>query len=604
MKVDFFALPLEASGNDKPVKLESMQSLQVGFKISDSESGYGVSDLHPAGWIFPRGKGQKRPDNEQCRESIKKFARGGVSVKTEGDLNNYYLLTINEDNTIAILNPSINLATSNLLALIPLKGKVGQWLFDQLEGRVYVSLPEDDKVAVVDVFSRKLVDYIKTGKQPGQIEKHGNHIFVANGGGGTVSVIDSRKAKLVQTLRLGKKTLTLVSDKKSNLMFAIDSIEGKVTVVSTLSLKKLKSFPIRVKGKIRSAYSALSQALYIVNSETGEMKVYLHENGAELASHSIKPGIRNVKASPDGRFVFVLNERENTVEVMDASSNQVVHKFKTWEGPYHIDFSSNFAYLRYKGNPNISLIQLSALKESSSAPFADVQMGTEGPGAFADMAEVSPLAIMPEGGGAMVVNPTDKVVYYYMESGMLAPYNSFKTYTASPLGVAIYDHSLKEEGEPGVYTTSARFPHGGYYDAYFYLPAPQVTACFELFLEGPSEIEKKEKYPGRFVAQSKKGTYAPRSPEKIRFKLLDSKTSKPIDTVNDVRILGFAPKGFWQSRKWAKSIGNGIYEAEFIFPKEGQYNFLVESPGMGIPFDSKSLMTIEVEAHKKAETKK
>jgi YVTN family beta-propeller protein len=597
VRVDFFIDPLATPDSEEAI-VKSGEALGVGFKITDGQSDYGVSDLHPQGWMYKRPSGQERPDDETCLENIKKFARGGVSVEAEGDLNNYFLLTLNADNSISILNPSINVATSNLLALIKLDGKVGDWFFDEPEGRIYVTMPEDNKVAVVDVFSRKLDRYIKVGKVPGQITdtQGGRYIFVVNNGIGTISVIDRQKVEVVRNIRIGKGKLEIEFDAESKFLFVADSNAGTVTVFNTLTLKKTNTVSVGKSKKIEMAYSSLSQALYLADVATGTVDIYHHKDGRKLKTIQMKPGIRQIRTSPKGRFVFVLNEKESSVGVIDTASNKISHSFNTWEKPYQVEFSDTFAYLRYKENSNISLVQLSALKQSGSPPFANVQMGVEGPGKFADLSDVSSIAIMPEGGGAMVVNPKDKMVYYYMESGMLAPSNSFKTYTDSPLGILIYDHSLQETTTAGTYSTTARFSQGGMYDVYFYLSSPRVTTCFEVKIEGPSNEKQVRKVPGKFISQFKDVMFLPGAESKVRFKLLGTENSKPINDLKDVRFLSFSKSSSWQVRQWAKPLGDGVYEADFTFPVEGDYHMLVECPSLGMLFKDTGYVLAKVAA--------
>lgn len=585
LHVEFLARPED---KDAGFTVKTNKSIRLGFRMTDSQSGYGISDLHPAGWVFRRSEGKPRPDPETCESDIKKFARGGLSVGvgTEGNLNNYYIITLNQDNSVAILNPSVNLATSNLLALIPLEGKTKKWYFDEQYGRIYVTMPEDDQVAVVDMFARKLESHIKVGSRPAEIAlvPDSQYILIGNDRSGTVSFIDRAQRKMTRNVRVGTGPLSFAFDPLLHLIFVVSAKEGRITIIDSLSLKKVKTLSIE-PGDIRFAYSPLSQALYVAYRKNGTLKILFRKDGKELKTLQGASGISKLRVTPDGRFVFVINESKNIVEVIDASTNRVAHHFNTWDQPYHVEFSDTFAYIRYKGSPNVSLIQLSALADSKAPPFADVPLGIQGPGKLADELDDSPIAIFPEGGGALVVDPLDKTIYFYMESGMLAPSNSFKTYTAPPLGVFIYDHRLRESATAGLYETTTRFEQGGTYNVYFLLPSPLVATCFELKVEGPYNKKEKKGPPGMFLSLFKEAEFCTETVSKVRFKLLSTKTRKPMLEVKGVRVFSFLKSGFWQVRKWAKSIGDGIYEAEFVFPKAGKYHVLVEAPGLGIRFE-------------------
>ncbi|MFQ5672511.1 MAG: hypothetical protein ACE5G9_05400 [Nitrospinales bacterium] len=569
--------------------------------MTDSQSGRGISNLRPAGWIYPRARGKGRPDQETCEHDIKKFARGGVSVQAEGNLNNYYILTLNQDNSVAVLNPSVKLATSNLLALIPLGGNAKQWLFD--EQRVYVTMPDDNRVAVVDIFSHTLEGYIKVGRGPAAIHlvPDSDYILVGNDGSGTVSAIDRSKRQMVKNIRVGSGPLAFAFDPARRLIFVVASGEGRITVIDAPGLQKIRTFSI-APGDIRFAYSPLNRALYVAYRVTGELIVLFHEDGREMKTLRLSPGIQQLKVTPDGRFLFVVSETEDSLEIIDTAVNQPVHRFKTWGRPYHVEFSRTFAYLRYKDSPNVGLIQLSALAGRKAPPFADIPMGLRGPGELADRTGASPIAILPQGGKALVVDPSDKVIYFYMESGMLAPSNSFKSYTAPPLGLLVYDHRLNESATAGHYHTTTRFAEGGMYDVYFLMASPRVATCFELKVEG-APGEKKETNPQRvFLSLLKDGVFCAGDISRVQFKLLSAKTREPATNVRNVRVLSFLQNGTWQARRWAKPIGQGLFMVEFVFPRAGKYHILVESPELGIRFDDAGYAFANVQHSRRQKT--
>jgi len=76
--------------------------------------------------------------------------------------------------------------------------------------RVYVSLRDENKVAVIDTATRKVIARIEVGPAPIQVHAtpDGRLIFVANQGteakpNDTVSVIDVASGKVIKTIRTG-----------------------------------------------------------------------------------------------------------------------------------------------------------------------------------------------------------------------------------------------------------------------------------------------------------------------------------------------------------------------------------------------------------------
>lgn len=582
--VEFFVKPHKTKGNTDPA-LKAGKPLKVGFRIEDKDSGYGISDLHPAAWIAKRDPSASKPNQETCKRGIKKFIKGGITNEAYGDLNNFYIISLNADNTVAIFNPLINLATSNLLALIPLKGKAAAWVFDKEAGNIYVTLPERGEVAVVDINARAVDRYIKVGKNPRQISQQpdGRYIWVGNEDSGTVSAIDRVTRSVSKTFETGKGALNFSFDPKRKWTFISSDDSGKITIVDSKDFKTINSLSVG-KGSYLITYSALSESLYAAEKNSGMVTILYPETGKVAKTLKMPPGVTTLKTTPDGRHVLALHESRNTIAAIDSSDNKIVHVITTLEKPDQIHFSPNFAYIHHAGNIHVSILQLTALAKAGAPPVADVPIGVELPEKVHGLPGVSLLDITPDEGGALIANPADNTVYLYNESGMLAPSNSFKTYTSPPLGLFIYDHSLVESSTPGEYSTSLQVSDGGIYDVFFLLSTPLVTTCFELDIKGKLGIQQTKLRELSFVNLIEEKTLRSGVLSKIRFHLKDKDTSKTLSDIADIRILAMNQFGSWQARQKAVSVGNGVYEVQFIFPKKGPYRLMLESPSLGIEF--------------------
>ena len=584
VRVEFFAKSHETKGNTDPV-LRSGKPLKVGFRIKDKGSSYGISDLHPAGWIIKRDPSAGKPDQETCKRGIKTFIKGGIINEAYGDLNNYYIISLNVDNTIAIFNPLINLATSNLLALIPLKGKAASWVFDEAAGNIYVTLSDRNEVAVVDINTRAIDSYIKVGKNPRTISQQpdGRYIWVGNEGSGTVSAIDRVTRTVSKTFEVGKGTLNFSFDPKRNWTFASSDESGKITIIDSKTFKTVNSFSLE-KGNYLITYSALSESLYIAEKNSGMVTILYPETLKVAKTLKMPEGLTTLTTTPDGKYILALHKSRNTIAVIDSSDNKIIHVITTLEKPDHIQFSRSFAYIHHAGNVHVSILQLSALAKAGAPPVADIPIGVHLPEEIPGLPGMSLLDITPDEGGALVANPADNTVYLYAEGGMLAPSNSFKTYTSPPLGLFIYDHSLIEGSTPGEYSASIQVTDGGIYDVYFLLSTPLVTTCFELDIKGKPGMQQAKLRQVSFDNLVEDVALRSGVLSKIRFRLKDKDSSKTLSNISDIRILVMNQFGNWQARQKAVSVGDGIYEVQFIFPKKGPYHIMMESPSLGIEF--------------------
>lgn len=577
VKIEF-----QAQAHDAQVKrLQAGQDLRLGFQVADSQSGFGISSLHPMAWLTPREAGQPKPDQQACETQIKRLLRGGVSNPAAAELNGFYILALNADNTVAILNPLVNLNTSNLLALIPLEGQAAAWTLDSRRGLVYVTLPKAGKLAVVDINARAVRKYLPAIKGAEQValQSDGRYLWIG-GSGGQVQVFDAVTQTALKRFSLGRGRTQLAFDDKGRYAF-IASDAGQVAIIDIATLRE-RSRVTLAPGALRLAYSPLSEALYVAGGQSGRIAVLYPQARHSRDRIAVDTGISTLAASPDGRYLFALHPKRRQVTIIDTASQRVLRTLPTGNKPDHIVFSKDYAYIRNTGATQVTLIGLPALADLKTTPVIAIPTGVDRPDQAPLRPGLSPIALLPEGGGALIVNPADKVIYFYME-GMMVPQNSLKSYAATPLGLLAFDRSLKEGLVPGLYESNVRLSEGGVYDVAFFLSNPRTATCFELTVEGPRKQQTAQARPilhSRFADTP----FRPGEPAKLRFELLDGSSGKPLSDAGEVHVLSFLQSGYWQARSTARALGDGLYEADFTFPKAGKYHVLLEAPARGLRF--------------------
>jgi hypothetical protein len=126
------------------------------FKIRDTTTGTLLSGAKPAAWVAQRERpGPLGPD--QCRAKIESYMQGSLGSRPDVDLNAFYLLALNEQASISVIDPLLGFGGSKLLAMILLKSPGEDWVLTSNRSRLFVSMPLDNAVAVVDVNTWKVV---------------------------------------------------------------------------------------------------------------------------------------------------------------------------------------------------------------------------------------------------------------------------------------------------------------------------------------------------------------------------------------------------------------------------------------------------------------
>jgi dipeptidyl aminopeptidase/acylaminoacyl peptidase len=406
-----------------------------------------------------------------------------------------------------------------------------------------------------------------------------------------VTVIDTTSLKVVAQLQTGNGHHEIDFSRDNQFAFVTNEQDGTLSVIDIQKLSKIKELK---SGRATSiAFSTLANALYLVNEAEGSITAVNPRNHEIVARLQAKPGIKNLRFAPGGRWGFVANPEESLVFVFDASTNRLAHTISVEKSPDQIAFTDTFAYVRSAGSTEVSMIRLATLDgQPDVSKFPAGQNAPEEASIDESLADV--IVPAPEGSSVLLANPADATIYYYSE-GMAAPMGSFQNYRRKPRAVTVVDRSLRETTS-GVYTTTTRLPKSGLYDVAFLLDSPRVTHCFSAEAKPNPDVPREKKIALRIEYLNNDQQLRVAEEFKLRFKLVDTATSRAKSDVKDVRVLTMLSSGTWQKRDFARSVGNGVYELDMKVPQAGVYFIFVGSNSQGVSFRQLPSLTLQITA--------
>ncbi|HXQ72283.1 MAG TPA: cytochrome D1 domain-containing protein, partial [Pyrinomonadaceae bacterium] len=517
VEVEFTIEPIVEPG--KSSELMEAKEATVRFKINDKASKTPLSGVKPSVWLTQRAEGET--DDKQCREKVQSFLQGNLRSRPDVDLNAYYVLALNEESNISVIDPLLGFGASKLLTLVMLKSPGEDWVQKLSDEKLFVSMPGANQIAVVDTSTWKVVASIDTGLKPTRVRLQPDERYLwvgndeaASGEPSGVTVIDTATLKVVGQIKTGKGHHEFEFSKDNRFAFVTNEHDGTLSVIDVTKLAKIKDLKIGTPAT-SVAFSTLANALYLVNESDGSITVVDTRSREIVTRIQTKPGIRNVRFAPGGRWGFVPNPKENVVYVFDASTNRLAHTIEVEKGPDQVTFTDVFAYLRSSGSTEVSMIRLSTLTgQPDVAKFPGGQIAPAEAPVEESIADI--MVPAPEGNSILLANPADGVIYYYQE-GMAAPMGSFQNYRREPRAVMVVDRSLREV-TAGVYTTTTKLPKSGVYDVAFLLDSPRITHCFNAEAKPNPDVPREKQIALRIEYLNKEKQLRVAENFKLRFK--------------------------------------------------------------------------------------
>jgi len=574
---------------------------ELRFMIREEATGKPVRGLSPGAWLDMGEVLQGKPGDEQksCKEKIALYLKGIVGIRPMVDLNSYYIVVLNRDASLSVIDPKVSMAgRTSTLAKVALRRAGSDMARSSDDKRLFVTMPAAGQVAVIEADSFKLLTNVPAGEGPTRavVQPDGRYLWVGNNARGDerggVTVIDTETLKPVASIVTGRGHHEIAHSSDSRWAFVTNREDGNVSVIDVRTLKAVRELPVGGKP-ISLAYSALAQLLYVADAQQGV--VHAIRPGDFGTAHRITttPGLGPMRFTPDGRWLMVAHTSDDKVLVVDPSSGRVQHEIPVQGQPYQIVFTRAYGYVRSLGSERVAMIDLLSLGAGKKPSVLAFAAGAVPPKAAGDLVIADSIAPAAGDAGVLVVNPGDNTTYFYME-GMNATSSNYQTQGASARAVTVIDRSLHEV-EPGVYAARVKMPAAGRFDVAFSLDSPRMLHCFSTdAAANPRLADARKGVKLEYMVSAREVKARAVSP--VRLRITDGPAGAPRTGLADLRVVAVRVPGQRQGEVVATEVGGGVYEAQVPFGDPGAYYVYVASGSLNKSFMEMPFLTLRATA--------
>jgi YVTN family beta-propeller protein len=588
--------PLEVPAEGSPFQEGAF--VRVSFRVTDDATGKSYSALYPAAWMDRVPAGAERA-SEECKAKAENFLGGSLLAEPEVNLNVYYVLALNEDGTITVVDPLFGFGGTKLLAMVFLESPGEDWALAADGATLFVSMPASDRVAVVDTATWKVAASLDVGGRPVEVALQGDGRYLWVGtegpregfGGPGVTVVDTARREVARHHETGPGPHRLAFSDDGRFALVTGGGEGSVAVIDTASLEVVRRVPV-AGWPMGIAWSKAAGAAYVSTRE-GAVVAVDPERDEPVARMAAEPGLGRIAFAPDGRLGFVVNPEADVVHIVDAARNRIVQTADVESAPDQVAFSDELAYIRHAESSTVLMIPLDTVgQEGKPVPVVDFPGGQRAPGEGTVPSPADAIVQAPGATAVLVANPADGVIYFYKE-GMAAPMGDFRNYGRQPRAVQVVDRSLRDRGR-GAYETVVQLRRPGDYDLVLYLDTPTLVRCFPFEVAVNPAIEREELAhrldmelvgEGPALAAGEEAT--------VELVVRDPETGAVRDDLDDLSALVFLAPGIWQRREPLEARGGGRYAITFTPPEEGLYYLFFQSPSVGMTFERSPSFILE-----------
>lgn len=545
------------------------------LEVSDSATGAPLR-LAPgqvAAWL-QRSRGTLSEGELACRDKVKQLVGKGVGRRADIDLNTWRIVTLNDDRTLAFINPFVGLNNAKLESIVALPGEPVDWVHLPQRLELWVRLSAPDRLVAVDTHARRIVRTLElpADSAPGlALDEANGRLWLAQRDQLAWLDLADPRGHWQRLAAPGVVAVRAVAQLDAAALLATHA-DGRVTQWQAGGGEPVRRWQLAA-GVRGLAYSALARQ-FVAHDDSGLLLLDREGGGARRLDLGHPVGA--LALTDDGRHAMLTGA--GRMSFVDLASGAVVARSASVDRAEAIRFTARFAYAISGAGQGATLWPLADLRGGRAEPV-QVLLGSRHDAAAAAGPGLERAVPSPSGTGLLVANAADALVYQYAE-GMMAPVGSYSNYRRAALALAVLDLSPREL-MPGRYVAPLRHEAGGVYELVVGGAAPRFAACDRLPLAAPA------------------GAPEPATSAALRSRLLDSQPaaagrwrivatleevaagapSRPVTGVPDLTLIVYDRRSGWQHRTALRErpAGSARYEADVPLPRAARYDLLAAS---------------------------
>jgi len=228
---------------------------------------------------------------------------GPTGIEIDNARQRLYVVT-KENNSLYVLD----LKTKNTISKVDLGHEAYACLLSPDKKTLYISLWGGDQLVIYDIQTNKVTGHIATESHPNELvqTKNGKYLFVANANDNSVSVIDTKAQKVMETISAALYPTKLTGSTTNALALSPDE---KLLYIANADNNCLAVFNVSVPGK-SSSQGFIPTGWYPTNVKTLGKKVMV-ANGKGFSSLANPAGPQPVKVTDNsGSHTGVTESKE------------------------------------------------------------------------------------------------------------------------------------------------------------------------------------------------------------------------------------------------------------------------------------------------------
>lgn len=563
------------------IEADDGQPVRLRVALTDPATGRPPRGVELLGWVRT-----VTDDNPSCAKAAQNFRATRRIPVGAVDLNGILVSVLNEDASVSIIDPKLNLYSSNLVAAHRLGQMPAAMTTDQRNMRALFSYPGTGEIVAASLSGPERQVVASGLHGIGDITTTARGEIWAGTKAGDILRI-APDGKVIERLSLGEGQVVLRTqpDDENDVIGAFTP-SGGVAVIDGATGRTLMRYDM--PATIQDVTVAGSSTILVLSkgSDTAEIRYVDAPDSRETVA--LGQPFKRAMTGPDGRIAVVYTPGESVVALVDLALGQVVQSLALNDASVsEVAFTDNAAFLLSHDGGFLGAIDLATVALGRPAILRRIDLGAKGARPDEKSRLLVPLFPSPQ---VLAVEPrfqTGWLVGEVASTVEMPPMDSIRLRGGIPKNVHIVDRSFQEV-ETGVFEALWAFEPGEH-ELVLTTYAGQLSTCVRFNVRGA--VERLALTPVRLLPYGSDTPPVAGRPHDIAFRVVDAEgDSLPVERIS---LLVPSMVSGWAGQAVAKAGNDGVLRATITLPHAGAY--VVQPLDLPPPLALRSALIIEAE---------
>jgi YVTN family beta-propeller protein len=243
------------------------------------------------------------------------------------------------------------------------------------------------------------------------------YVYVTNGLGGTLTILDAVNLRLDREIRVGQNPLAVAANPEKNEVYVLNAGmaggQGSVSVVNAENNSVVATIPV-LRAPVSIEVDPDGKHAWVANSGSNAISVVDLESRREVARIGTGKEPVGARLSPDRKTLVVPNRGDGSASIFDASTGQLRAVFEGCPGADDVVILPDSSKAFVACSTGHQVMSIALARAATSGTQAGTQAGSTQPDklvAFMDVGRAPvQLALKPDGGELFVSNSASNTI--------------------------------------------------------------------------------------------------------------------------------------------------------------------------------------------------